>query len=208
MEGLSTFGRNREGDTLVSWLTQQTFDLDLERFLHHESLEGGIVFVSSPRAWRVAKVSSGKLEFGPASALKIDDIFALEGFQLDQNGISFGGINFRWSLVNNVGHGVILRDLPETIDPPVGAEKCIRVNDAIITEYYLWGKVSPPWRRGWAKLSDPRIGSMWIPLEVAEPSAYVKLRKRELLSYGSDNDGMATVIDELLLDFQWTKNWF
>lgn len=190
----------------MSWLRQQTFDLDLERFLRDESLEGGIVFVSSPRAWRVAKVSNGKLEFGPASALNIDDIFALEGFQLDQNGISFGGINFRWSLVNNVGHGVILRDLPPTIDPP--AKDDIRVNDVIITEYYLWGKVSESWRRTWAKLSDPRIGSMWIPLEDAEPSAYVKLRKLELLSYGSDNDGMATVIDELLFDFQWTKNWF
>jgi CRISPR-associated protein (TIGR03984 family) len=179
----------------MSWLKQQSFDLGLKEFLSHEVLEGGIVFVSSPRAWRSAKISGGMLQFAPGAAVNTDEIFAIEGFHPDSHVNSV--VNYRWTVVNHVGRGVIIsHNLAET-------EGSIKVHDEIESGYYLWGTVAETRSDGWTKLRESRIGSIWIPLENVPLRSYVQLRKIELLTY--QNDGVVTVIDELLLGFKFAN---
>ncbi len=155
--------------------------------------DGAVALLTTPSAYRVARVEGGVC-VTPSGPADLSPAYEARVFTPD--------VELRWTETG----AVLLAEDPALLPSAFG--RPIDPLDAITTlsaSYLLWGTVSSPTTGTWATLTSARVGPLTVPLPrdtpSPEPATRISLATREYVAADPEH-GNAYVAEERLIRFE------
>jgi CRISPR-associated protein (TIGR03984 family) len=177
-----------------------TTGVALPEALAAAGLDGGCALLTSPTAYRVARVTGGVClappyagstgRARPSRQMDVSAVYEARAFTADRE--------LRWI---EPGYAVLLTEdqrllpasFPERLDD-------LPVVDTLEAGYLIWGTASVA-ASGWTRLRSPRVGELAVPMTGRPEGGRVRLVAREYLA-ADPVHGTAYVAEERLLGFE------
>ena len=156
-----------------------------------------IALLQTPKRFALARLQASTTGFRCTLAPEEEsdslpaDLFHLRAFLPDK------GVELRWTAEGEGGQAAILSLMKLALPAAFThlPETSLAAN--LPSQRLLFGRAQRPAAAGWSRLAEPRIGSIWAPLGLAE-GQFAELVGQELVGIDPE-DGNAVILDELLV---------
>ncbi|MFI7449694.1 CRISPR-associated protein Csx19 [Nonomuraea sp. NPDC049714] len=164
-------------------------DLALGEALAQAGVEGGCALLTSPAAYRVAKVQASECRT-PTGAVDLDPVFEARVFTSQ--------VELRW--VESGRRAVVLAEQEHLLPSAFpGRLEPMRAVTTLPAHYLVWGKDAAP-AAGWVTLRSRQVGTLALPM-AGVAAERVRLVAREYV-VADEEHGNAYVAEERLVGFE------
>ncbi|MEU7002657.1 CRISPR-associated protein Csx19 [Nonomuraea sp. NPDC046570] len=166
-----------------------TTGVTLPEALEAAGLDGGCALLTTPSAYRVAKVEGG----GCVTACGPADLSVVYEARVFTSEAELRWVESGYAVLLTEDERLLLGSFGERVDPL----PAIATMDA---RYLVWGAVTAS-GSGWTTLASSHVGTLAVPLVTAEEKDHVRLAAREYVVADREH-GNAYVAEERLIGFE------